>query len=71
MKTIMIDLDDTIVIGGYLDLVNSYQNTNFQITDLEGYYFEDLLKDGITDDYIKYFYNHNVYHYTKVFDNAK
>lgn len=71
MKTLMIDLDDTIVSGGYLDIINEYLNKNHTTDDVDGYYFEDLLPDGITDDYVKYFYSKNVYHYVKIFDKAK
>jgi len=71
MKTIMIDLDDTIVSGGYLDIVNEYLNKNYKEENITEYRFETLLPNGITDDYIDYYYNRDVYSYTKVFDKAK
>lgn len=71
MKTIMIDLDDTIVTGGYLDIVNEYLKESHTFDEIKGYRAEKLLPNGITPDYIDYFYNHNVYHYTKVLDDAK
>lgn len=71
MKTIMIDLDDTIVSGGYLDIINNYLKEDHNIDDIDDYYYETLLPDGITDDYIKYFYSQDVYSYVKVFNKAK
>ena len=71
MKTIMIDLDDTIVSGGYLDIINEYLHQKYTSDDIDGYYFEDLLPDGITEDYVKYFYSHDVYRYVKILEQAK
>jgi len=71
MKKIMIDLDDTIVTGGFLKIVNSYLNTNHTLDDVKEYYIESLLPEGITKDYVKYFYNHDVYDYAEIFTDAK
>lgn len=71
MKKIMIDLDDTIVTGGFLNIVNSYLKTNHKLDDVKEYYIESLLPDGITKDYVDYFYKHDVYDYAEVFTDAK
>ena len=71
MKTIMIDLDDTIVSGGYLDIINRYLKKDYNEQDINEYYFESLLPKGITEDYIDFFYSEDVYSYTKIFENAK
>ena len=71
MKTIMIDLDDTLVSGGYLDIVNEYLGKNYKEEEIEEYRFETLLPDGITDDYTNFYYDRDVYSYTKLFDDAK
>lgn len=71
MKTIMIDLDDTLVSGGYLDIINEYLNEDYEEDSITEYHFETLLPNGITKDYIDYYYNKNVYNYTKILDNAK
>ena len=34
MKKIMIDLDDTICTGGYLEVLNEYLGTNYTYDDL-------------------------------------
>lgn len=71
MKTIMIDLDDTIVTGGYLDIINKYLNENHTLEELKSYRAEELLTDGVTEDYVNYYYDHDVYQYTKILENAK
>lgn len=71
MKKIMIDLDDTIVEGGYLDVLNKYLGTSYTYADVEDYYVESLLPEGKLDEYLDYFYkNENVYNYTKTKDKA-
>lgn len=71
MKKIMIDLDETIVYGGYLDVINEYLNKNYKIEDIDEYRFESLLPNGIDDKYVDFYYERDIYSYTKVFDNAK
>ena len=34
MKKLMIDLDETICEGGYLEAVNEYLHTDYQYTDI-------------------------------------
>ena len=67
----MIDLDDTLVYGGYLDVINEYLNTNHKIEEVNEYRFESLLPNGIDDKYVDFYYEKDIYNYTKVFDNAK
>lgn len=69
-KSIMIDLDDTICSGGYLEIVNEYLKTDYSYDSVENYYFEELIPGGINDDYVDFFYSHNVYDYVKFFDDS-
>ena len=71
MKTIMIDLDDTLVSGGYLDIINEYLKEKHNENDVTEYRFETLLPNGITEDYVNFYYEKDVYSYTKIFDSAK
>lgn len=67
----MIDLDDTIVEGGYLDVLNEYMGTNYTYSDTEDYFVESLLPEDKVDEYLEYFYNHvNVYDYVKIKPHA-
>ncbi len=72
MKKIMIDLDDTICQGGYLEILNDYFNTNYTYDDLDDYYVESLVPDGKLDEYLDYFYSGkvNVYDYSKPLPDA-
>ncbi len=71
MKKVMIDLDDTIVEGGYLEVLNEYLGTNYTYDDTEDYFVESLLPDGMLDDYLEYFYTHvNVYDYAHIKPHA-
>lgn len=63
----MIDLDDTIVEGGYLEVLNKYMGTNYTYSDTEDYFVESLLPEDKVDDYLEYFYNNvNVYDYVTI-----
>lgn len=63
----MIDLDDTIVQGGYLEVLNEYMGTNYTYQDTEDYFVESLLPPEKVDEYLEYFYNNiNVYDYVTI-----
>ena len=71
MKKILIDIDDTITEGGYLDVLNEYLGTSYTYNDVEDYFVESLLPEGMLDDYLDYFYKKiNVYNYVKIKENA-
>ncbi len=62
MKKIMIDLDETIVSGGYIEALNNYLGTNYKVGDIKEYYISDILPPEENDKYLDYFYeNVNVY----------
>jgi len=73
MKKVMIDLDGTIVEGGYLEVLNEYLGTNYTYDDVTDYFVEGLLPDeeGALEKYLDYFYNNiNVYDYTTIKPDA-
>ncbi len=71
MKKVMIDLDDTICTGGYLEVLNEYLDTNYTYDDLEDYYVESLIPEDRREEYLDYFYKYvDVYKYVKVIPNA-
>lgn len=69
-KKIMIDLDQTICDGGYLDIVNEYLNTSYKVEDIDTYYYEDLIPRDKLDGYPDFFYQHNVYDYVWLLEDA-
>lgn len=71
MKKIMIDLDDTICTGGYLEVLNEYLGTNYTYDDLEDYYVESILKEDKLEEYLDHFYKYiNVYDYVTIIPHA-
>ncbi len=62
MKKIMIDLDETICSPSYLKEVNKYLGTNYQYTDIDSYFVEDVIDPDTKEVFLDYFYqNVNVY----------
>ena len=62
MKKLMIDLDETICTGGYLEAVNEYLKTDYKDTDIETYFVEDIMEDEEKKKFLDYFYkNVNIY----------
>jgi len=58
----MIDLDETIVSGGYIESLNDYLGTNYKPEDIKEYYISDILPPEENDKYLDHFYkNVNVY----------
>lgn len=69
----MIDLDDTITIDGYLNVVNEYLKTNYDYEDLnDNYWVDEIVPEEQMEDYLNYFYNDiNLYDYCNINKNAK
>ncbi len=71
MKKIMIDLDETIVMDGYLKAVNDYKHTNYKAEDIDTYFVEDILEPEEKEKFLDYFYEKlNIYEDIKVLPNA-
>lgn len=67
----MIDLDETIVSGGYLESLNDYLGTDYKPEDIKEYYISNILPPEENDKYLDYFYkNVNVYEKAHVIPNA-
>lgn len=67
----MIDLDETIVSGGYLESLNEYLGTNYKQEDIKEYYISNILPPEENDKYLSYFYkNVNVYDKAHIIPNA-
>lgn len=67
MQKIMIDLDETICGGGYLEAVNKYLKTNYKDEDINHYFVEDIMDDETKEKFLDYFYQHiNIYEQVKI-----
>ncbi len=71
MQKIMIDLDETICSPTYLEEVNKYMKTDYQYTDIDTYFVEDIIPHLEREKFLDYFYeNANVYDHAYVFPEA-
>lgn len=67
----MIDLDETIVSGGYLEYLNEYLGTNYKPEDIKEYYISNILPPEENEKYLTHFYqNVNVYEKAHIIPNA-
>lgn len=71
MKKILIDLDDTIIVDCYLEVVNKYLNKNYTYDDIKEYWVDDIVPKNMQKKYLNYFYNKvDVYDFGKVQEGA-
>lgn len=71
MKKLMIDLDETICQGGYLEAVNEYLKTDYKYTDIPHYYVEDVMDKEEKEKFLDYFYqNINIYTHAEIMPKA-
>lgn len=71
MKTVMIDIDDTITNqDNWIYLVNDFLKSNYTIDDVEGYNIQDLVPENKKKEFIKYFNDKNIYDYCKIYDDC-
>lgn len=67
--TLMIDMDDVIVQGGFLKLLNEYMGTNYTENDFKDFYMQDIVPDKRAFfDWLK---TKNVYEYCYIAPNCK
>lgn len=71
MKRIVIDLDDVICGGGFLNLVNQFLGTNYTEEDTKGYYIQDLVPKQKMEEWNQYFKTHDMYNYVNIKEGAK
>ena len=64
----MIDMDDVITKGGFLYLINDFQNTNYTEKDFDSYYMQEKINDK--NGFYKYLKAHNMYDYCNIIDGA-
>lgn len=71
VKKILIDLDDTILVDCYLEVVNKYLKKNYTYDDIKDYWVDEIVPEKSRDKYLKYFYNDiNIYDFGKINEGA-
>ncbi len=66
---LIIDMDDVIVQGGFLKLINEYMKTDYTEDDFKDFYMQDILPDKKA--FFEWFKTKNVYDYCMLAPNAK
>ena len=69
MKNILIDVDDVVAGGEFLNSVNKFLNTNYTEDDTEDYYLQNFLGDR-REEYFSNFKNINLYENAKPYQNC-
>lgn len=67
-KRLMIDMDDVIVKGGFLYLINEYLGTKYVEQDFINFYMQDVIPDK--QEFFRYFLTKNMYDYCELNDYA-
>lgn len=67
-KKIMIDMDDVIVSGWFLYLLNKFMHTNYKDEDFNKFYMQDIIPNK--KEFFNYFFNKNLYDYGFLKDGA-
>lgn len=66
MKKIMIDMDNVICEGGYLNVVNKFLKTNYKIEDVKDYYVQNLIPMTRMQEWEEFWANENFYDYANL-----
>jgi 5'(3')-deoxyribonucleotidase len=70
MKRLILDLDDVICGGGFLNVINMYAKTNYREKDITTYYLQDLIEKDKLDDFYDFLLTCNLYENINIFPNA-
>lgn len=67
-KKIMVDMDDVMVSGGFLYLINEFMHTNYKEEDFTEFYMQDIVPNK--KEFFDYFYKKNQYDYSVLKDGV-
>ena len=68
MQKLMLDMDDVIVSGGFLYLINEYLGTHYTEEDFKNFYMQDIVPNK--EDFFKFFLSRNMYDHCELNPNA-
>ena len=66
-EKIMVDMDDTMVKGGFLYLINKFLGTDYKEEDFKDYYMQDVIPNK--EEFFDFFLKQNMYDHCKKEDN--
>lgn len=67
-QKLAIDMDDVIVTGGFLYLINQFLGTTYQESDFKDFYMQDVLPDKKA--FFKWFLTQNIYDHCTLLSHA-
>lgn len=67
-QKIMVDMDDVIVSGGFLYLLNEFMHTNYKEEEFKDFYMQDVVPNK--EEFFEYFLKHNLYDYCEIKEGA-
>lgn len=67
-QSVMIDMDDVMVRGGFLYLINEYLGTSYTEDDFNDFHMQNIIPDK--QDFFKYFLTKNLYDYCEINEYA-
>lgn len=67
-ETLMVDMDDVIVKGGFLYLINEYLGTHYTEDDFKDFYMQNIIPDK--QDFFKFFLTKNMYDYCELLEHS-
>lgn len=70
MKKIMVDMDDVICKGAFLNIVNQFLKTNYKIEEINTYYISELIPKERRLEYADFFNEKNIYDYCEMLPNV-
>ncbi len=69
MKKLILDVDDVITGGTFLNAINEFLNTNYKEDEVKNYYIQDLLGEK-KDEFFEKFEEIDLYKSAKLYDNC-
>lgn len=67
-KKLAIDMDDVIVTGGFLYLINQFLGTNYKESDFKDFYMQDILPNKVA--FFRWFVKQNMYDHCTLLPHA-
>lgn len=63
-------MDEVIIGGAFLGIVNDFLGTNYKSTDFKDYYIQDSIPEEYREDFLDFFFSKNIYDYGEILPYA-
>ena len=70
-KTVLLDVDEVIVVSGFLEAVNDFLGTNYHIDDFTDYYIDEaVIPENRMNEFKEFLNNRNLYKYAPLLPHS-